>query len=189
MNNQFQPAGVMPTPAPVMNPTPAPVSYEALRQPDYNELMAFYNASVNQVASQPQQPVHSATQQQQPHDVVQQYVEPAIDFSDASCTSITLKLDGESLKVLMDANEIFRETIVNMGIKLASQTPIYRDFFRFKDLRVTSGSAGSANASSTDTNVTSVASVSSPVVVSNNISENANLGPTKKKTPGFATWG
>lgn len=199
MSNQFQPAGVMPTPAPIMNPTPAPVSYEALRQPDYNELMAFYNASVNQVApqvapqvaSQPQQPVHSATQNvsQQPHDVVQQYVETQIDFSDASCTSITLKLDGESLKILMDANEIFRETIVNMGIKLASQTPIYKDFFRFKDLRVTSGGAGSANASSTDTNVTSVASVSSPVVVSNNVSENANPGPAKKKSTGFATWG
>lgn len=201
MSNQFQPAGVMPTPAmqpagvmptPAMQPAPSTptTSYipEATRQPDYNELMAYYNASQAVQEARTQPAVHSATQQQ-PHEIVQQYVEPSIDFSDASCTSITLKLDGESLKILMDANEIFRETIVNMGIKLASQTPIYKDFFRFKDLRVTSGSAGSANASSTDANVTSVASVSSPVVVSNNVSENANPGPTKKKTTGFATWG
>jgi hypothetical protein len=194
MNGQFQPAGVMPTPAPAMQPTPAPVSYEATRQPDYNELMAYYNASQANQEVRVQPSVHSATQnasQPQPHEIVQQHVEPSIDFSDASCTSITLKLDGESLKILMDANEIFRETIVNMGIKLASQTPIYREFFRFKDLRVTSGSIGGVNTPvgtgiGSVTDVTTVATVSAPVVVPNTV---AGSAPAKKKSTGFTTWG
>lgn len=187
---QLQPQP-QPQPQPAVNqPTLQPA--QPAPQPSYEELMAFYNNSTQSaVATQPQQPVHSATQHIQQPEMVKQYQEPVVDFSDSSCTSITLKLDGESLKILMDANEIFRETIVNMGIKLASQTPIYKDFFRFKDLRVTSGSIGTVTAPVTDSiigTVTTAASVAAPVVVPNTAAS-VGAAPAKKKSTGFATWG
>ena len=175
----------------------------------------------------PQAPVHSAPApqqshvaptQQQSHVAPTQQAQEAIkalhqqeaviaqqpvgpDLSDDATNVITLKLDGESLKLLMDANEIFRETIVNIGIKLAAETPVYKQYFKKESLRfvpeingvkiidsnLVSGSVGGANAMST------AAPTAAPTT---NHAVNAPVGnmivasePVKKKSAGFGSWG
>lgn len=165
---------------------------------------------VHPVQPAPQAPVHSAPAPQQSHVAPTQQAQEAIkalhqqeaviaqqpvgpDLSDDATNVITLKLDGESLKLLMDANEIFRETIVNIGIKLAAETPVYKQYFKKESLRfvpeingvkiidsnIVSGSVGGANAMSTTNHA-----VNAPVGNMSVASE-----PVKKKSAGFGSWG
>ena len=109
------------------------------------------------------------------------------DLSDDATNIITLKLDGESLKVLMNANEIFRETIVNLGIKLVSEIPVYRTYFKKESLRLTSGNVGGTTDSSVSGSSNMSASVSKPVEVL--IPGEVSSGtPVKKKAAGFGNW-
>lgn len=48
-------------------------------------------------------------------------------------TPITARIDNESLTILLSASELFRETIVNMGIKLVSETDVYKTYFMTKN--------------------------------------------------------
>ncbi len=162
------------------------------------------------VQPSPQAPVHSAPAPQQSHVAPTQQAQEAIkalhqqeaviaqqpvgpDLSDDATNVITLKLDGESLKLLMDANEIFRETIVNIGIKLAAETSVYKQYFKKESLRfvpeingvkiidanLVSGSVGGANAMSTTNHA-----VNAPVGNMSVASE-----PVTKKKAGFGSWG
>lgn len=121
---------------------------------------------------------------------VPQQVTP--DLSDDATNIITLKLDGESLKVLMDANEIFRETIVNLGIKLVSEIPVYRTYFKKESLRLTSGNVGLTTtdalvSGSSNMSASVSTSVSRPVEVLIPGEVSSGL-PVKKKAAGFGTW-
>ena len=181
-------------------------------QPTYEELLAReaarnamsqYEQTVHSQPVPPVQPVnqvphHSAHAPQYTvpnpghvpeamHTVAQQ----AVANTDAdSVNAVTLKLDGESMKILMNANEIFRETIVNMGIKLASQTSVYKDFFKMEDLRLTGVVGGvSSDYGVVDTPVTAnanIARVGSPIGTTAAV--DPVLSTAKKKAPGFGSW-
>ena len=185
-------------------------------QPTYEELLAReaarnamsqYEQTVHSQPVPPVQPVnqvphHSAHAPQYTvpnpghvpeamHTVAQQ----AVANTDAdSVNAVTLKLDGESMKILMNANEIFRETIVNMGIKLASQTSVYRDYFKMEDLRLTGVAGGvSSDYGVVDTpSVTTTESISRVGSSLGNTYSNTEAEPksptTKKKPPGFGSW-
>lgn len=150
---------------------------------------------------QPQAHTHSAASAPQNPGYVPEVLhvpmqnEVQINTNAESVNAVTLKLDGESMKILMDSNEIFRETIVNMGIKLASQTSVYRDYFRLSSLRLTSGCTGGV---SSDYGVVDTPSVKTTEPISRvgsplgNTCGNTEAEPkaptTKKKPPGFGSW-
>ena len=152
------------------------------------------------VPAQPQPEQHSAAYQPYPnpgyvpeatHTIIQQ----AVANTDAdSVNAVTLKIDGESMKILMNANEIFRETIVNMGIKLASQTSVYRDYFKMEDSRLTGVAGGvSPDYGVVDTpSVTTTESISRVGSSLGNTYSNTEAEPksptTKKKPSGFGSW-
>lgn len=178
--------------------------------PSYEEYTALYGPSaqtpiqpVQQVQPAPQTQNHSAshnhvapTQQAQealkamhPQEAV--IAQPQPDTSDDATNVITLKLDGESLKLLLDANEIFRETIVNLGIKLASETQVYKQYFKKESMRLTTGSAGGvtgvplgASSNINNNQMVGTTAVNAPV---GNV--NVATEPVKKKSAGFGSWG
>lgn len=152
------------------------------------------------VPAQPQPEQHSAAYQPYPnpgyvpeatHTVAQQVV---ANTDAESVNAVTLKIDGESMKILMNANEIFRETIVNIGIKLASQTSVYRDYFKMEDLRLT----GVVGGVSPDYGVVDTPSVTTTESISRvgssigstygNTEADPKVPTLKKKAPGFGNW-
>ena len=168
-------------------------------QPTYEELLAreaARNAHVQPVLAQPQPEQHSAAYQPYPNpghvpEAIHTVAQQAVANTDSdSVNAVTLKLDGESMKILMNANEIFRETIVNMGIKLASQTSVYKDFFKMEDLRLTGVTGGvSSDYGYVDTPITTnmnIARVGSPIGTTTAV--DPVLSTAKKKAPGFGSW-
>ena len=169
-------------PRPEYQPEPSPAGFP---QPQ---------AHTHSAANAPQNPGHVP---EALHVPMQNEVQ--INTNAESVNAVTLKLDGESMKILMDSNEIFRETIVNMGIKLASQTSVYRDYFRLSSLRLTSGNvSGCTGGVSSDYGVVDTPSVKTTEPISRvgsplgNTYGNTEAEPkaptTKKKPPGFGSW-
>ena len=176
--------------------------------PSYEEYAALYGPSaqpITQVSNQApiqqvqQAPVHSAQVDYNkisvPADQAVQGImappQPQPDISDDATNVITLKLDGESLKLLLDANEIFRETIVNLGIKLASETPVYKQYFKKEALRLTGNVNGVVGAplGASANNQMIVSTTSGSTTGSQVAAVNVAAEPVKKKSAGFGSWG
>lgn len=194
--------------------------------PSYEEYTALYGPSaqtpiqpvqqVQPVQPAPQTQNHSVshnhlapTQQaqealkamhQQEAVIAQPQPQPQPDTSDDATNVITLKLDGESLKLLLDANEIFRETIVNLGIKLASETPVYKQYFKKESMRLTTGSISGASGTplggASGTPLGASAGINSNSTMASTTAVNTQVGnvnvasePVKKKSAGFGSWG
>ena len=174
--------------------------------PSYEEYAALYSPSAQAPAQAPiqpvqQAPVHSAQVDYNkisvPADQAVQGViappQPQPDISDDATNVITLKLDGESLKLLLDANEIFRETIVNLGIKLASETPVYKQYFKKEALRMTGNANGVAGtqlgAGVVNSNQMTMTTTSGSTTGSQVAAVNVAAEPVKKKSAGFGSWG
>lgn len=203
-------------PTPGLSPRPDG-DYISPVQQVHQAHQAHHAHQAHPVQPAPQAPVHSAPAPQQTHVAPTQQAQEAIkalhqqeaviaqqpvgpDLSDDATNIITLKLDGESLKLLMDANEIFRETIVNIGIKLAAETPVYKQYFKKESLRfvpeingvkitdstLVSGSICGTTAVSTM--VSTAASTANHAVNAPEGNINVTTGPVKKKA-GFGSWG
>ena len=167
--------------------TPIPQIVQPAPQTQNHSAGTGYNSNAN--SAQEALKALSQSNGTQEAFTVPQQVTP--DLSDDATNIITLKLDGESLKVLMDANEIFRETIVNLGIKLVSEIPVYRTYFKKESLRLTSGNVGATTDSSVSGSSNMSASVSTSVsrpvevLIPGEVSSGT---PVKKKAAGFGTW-
>ena len=167
--------------------TPIPQIVQPAPQTQNHSAGTGYNSNAN--SAQEALKALSQSNGTQEAFTVPQQVTP--DLSDDATNIITLKLDGESLKVLMNANEIFRETIVNLGIKLVSEIPVYRTYFKKESLRLTSGNVGGTTDSSVSGSSNMSASVSTSVsrpvevLIPGEVSSGT---PVKKKAAGFGTW-
>ena len=149
-----------------------------------------HSASYNNIA--PTQQAQEALKAMHQQEAVMAQPQPQPDISDDATNVITLKLDGESLKLLLDANEIFRETIVNLGIKLASETQVYKQYFKKESMRLTSGSISGVSGTplGASAGINSNSTMASTTAVNNQVG-NVNVAsePVKKKSAGFGSWG
>ena len=102
-------------------------------------------------------------------------------------TPITGRVDDESLKILMDTNELFRETVINMGIKLVATTEVYKTYFKIKTEEEIKEKTESVNSSPSTNLLNNVDSI-----IGGGNSTASNVKPataTAPKSGGFSSWG
>lgn len=75
---------------------------------------------------QPQQPMQNYQPQQPMQQPDPQHVTQTQDTNDLQ--KVAVVLDKHSMRIIKEAGEVFAETIVNLGIKLFSETDTYRNY-------------------------------------------------------------
>jgi hypothetical protein len=145
-----------------------------------------------QQAQQAQQPVQYSNEPAMNNQAGVQQNNSTILNNPTELTRVEMLLDKESIRIIQEASPQFGESIVNLGIKLFSETEVYKQYMQKEELRnisnISNESVGSDTSSISSTNNSLGMSLSNGCSTEVQSASTAEAPAQKPATASFAAW-